>query len=216
MLIHSGSELLPELRPRFRRLARYAHDRLVQYGIDIRTGTRVDKVLDSGVVLADGTMISAELVIATLGQRPVRIPGTEQLVHTAEGRIRTDGYLRVPGQYGVWAGGDVAAVPHLVSGDICPPNALWAIKHGTFIGRNVARTLRGRGPLRFSYLGLGRAGSLGVGKGVLHLYGIQFTGRLAWVLRASLFLRFMPSRRRAVGTTRELVALLRPGRKSRA
>ena len=76
---------------------------------------------------------------------------------------------------------------------------------GGFIGRNIARALRGRRPLRFSYLGLGRAGSLGVGKGILHLYGVQFTGRLAWLLRAALFLRFMPSRRRAVGAARELL-----------
>ncbi|MEU7631237.1 SDR family oxidoreductase [Nocardia sp. NPDC049220] len=215
VLVHSGAELLPELRPRFRRLARYAHDRLVEYGVDIRTGTRVDKVIQHKVVLADGTVLAADLVIAALGQRPVRIPGTEQLERDADGRIRTDGQLRVPGQAGVWAGGDAAAVPHLVTGDTCPPNALWAIKHGSFIGRNVARDLRGRRPLRFSYLGLGRAGSLGVGKGVLHLYGIQFTGRLAWVLRASLFVRFMPSRRRAVGTTRELIALLGPARRSK-
>ncbi|MEU7767794.1 SDR family oxidoreductase [Nocardia sp. NPDC049190] len=213
VLVHSGAELLPELRPRFRRLANYAHDRLVEYGVDIRTGTRVDKVIQHKVVLADGTVLAADLVIAALGQRPVRIPGTEELERDPDGRMRTDGHLRVPGQAGVWAGGDAAAVPHLVTGDTCPPNALWAIKHGSFIGRNIARDLRGRRPLRFSYLGLGRAGSLGVGKGVLHLYGIQFTGRLAWVLRASLFVRFMPSRRRAVGTTRELVALLGPTRR---
>jgi NADH dehydrogenase len=204
VLLHSGTELLPELLPRFRRLTRYAQRRLLAHGIEIRTEARVAAVLPESVELADGTTIPAELVINAVGQRPVRIPGTDQLERTDDGRIRTDGRLRVPGADQVWAGGDVAAVPHLVNGQICPPNALWAIKHGSYIGRNLARVLGGREPRRFSYLGLGRAGSLGVGQGILHLYGLQFTGRLAWLMRASLFLRFMPSRRRAIGAAREL------------
>ena len=46
--------------------------------------------------------------------------------------------------------------------------------------------------------GLGQAASFGVGRSISELYGIPFTGWVAWVLRLTFFLRFMPSRRKAV------------------
>ena len=78
-----------------------------------------------------------------------------------------------------------------------PANALWAIKGGAHVGRNLARRLRGRPTRPFAYRGLGQAASFGFGHSISELYGIPFTGWLAWVLRLTFFLRFMPSRRRA-------------------
>jgi NADH dehydrogenase len=208
-LVHSGPTLVPELLPRYRGLARYVHRHLDRYGVEIRTGTAVRKVGPTGVELDDGTVLSADLAISTSGQRPVAIPGTEDLPRHGDGRLHVDGYLRVAGRSDVWSGGDLAAVPHLVSGRPSPANALWAIKHGTRLGRNVVRQLRGRRPRRFSYLGLGRSASMGVGKGAAHLYGLPFTGWLAWLTRAVFFLVYMPSRRQALAATGELLTAVR-------
>ena len=43
-------------------------------------------------------------------------------------------------------------------------DALWAIKAGDHVGRNVARALTGRPGRPFRYLGLGQAASFGVGR----------------------------------------------------
>ena len=86
-----------------------------------------------------------------------------------------------------------------------PANALWAIKAGDQVGRNVARALAGRPGRRFRYLGLGQAASFGVGRGVADLYGLPLTGWVAWVMRVGFFVRFMPSRSRAVRVPGELV-----------
>src|SRR4029079_5686388 len=98
---------------------------------------------------------------------------------------------------GVWAAGDAACVVHPTSGEPVPANALWAIKGGEHVGRNLARTFRGRPTRPFAYRGLGQAASFGVGRSISELYGIPFTGWGAWVLRLTFFRRFMPSRSRA-------------------
>jgi NADH dehydrogenase len=208
-LVQSGPTLVPELLPRYQRLARYVHKHLVRYGVQIATGTAVRTVTATGVELDDGTVLPADVVVSTSGQRPVALPGTEGLPRLPDGRLRVDAYLRVAGRSDVWSGGDLAAVPHLATGRPSPANALWAIKHGSRLGRNLVRQMRGWRPRRFSYLGLGRSASMGIGKGAAHLYGVPFTGWLAWLTRAAFFLVYMPSRRQAVAATRELFTAVR-------
>ncbi|MEU5721855.1 SDR family oxidoreductase [Micromonospora sp. NPDC047738] len=204
-LVHGGPDLLPQLRPRFGRLTGYAHRQLVRAGVRVHLGTRVARVDEDGAYLDDGSVLASRLVVSTLGQAVAPVPGTESL-ESRDGRLVTDEYLRVRGDGGrVWSGGDHAHMVHPVKGEPCPANALWAIKHGGWIGANIAATLRGRTPRRFTYRGLGQAASLGVGKGAVELYGVQVTGWLGWLMRAGFFLWFMPSRRQAVRSLLDLL-----------
>lgn len=144
--------------------------------------------------------------MTTIGQRPVALPGLESLVRDEDGRLAVDELLRVHDATGpvrgVWAGGDVAAVPH-PSGGTCPASALWAIHHGIRIGANVVRTLSGRGPRPFRFPGLGQAASFGVGRASAELWSIPLRGWPAWTARWALFHWYMPSRRVALATLRE-------------
>ena len=152
------------------------------------------RVTEQHAYLSDGTSLPASTVIATIGQRPVQVPGLD--VHRdPRGRLVTRPDLSVVD--GVWAAGDAACVVHPTSGEPVPANALWAIKGGEHVGRNLARSLRRRPTRPFTYRGLGQAASFGFGRSISELYGIPFTGWLAWVLRLTFFLRFMPSRRKA-------------------
>jgi NADH dehydrogenase len=154
-------------------------------------------VTADGATLSDGTAIPSRTVLSALGQSLVVLPGTEALPRTPRGLIATDETLHVRGHADVWAGGDAAEVMH-VSGSPCPANALWAIKHGHWVGGNIAATLTGKRLKRFTYRGLGQAASLGIGRGAAELYGVQFTGWIGWTLRFFFFLYFQPSRRQAV------------------
>ena len=193
-LVHSGEAILPELRTEQPRLARRAEQELRRLGVRVRLGVRLASVTEDHAYLSDGTSLPASTVIATIGQRPVQIPGLDAH-RDPRGRLVTRPDLSVVD--GVWAAGDAACVAHPTSGEPVPANALWAIKCGEHLGRNLARTLRGRQTRPFAYRGLGRAASFGVGRSVSELYGVPFTGWLAWVLRLTFFLRFMPSRRTA-------------------
>ncbi len=212
VLVHGGDRLLPELAASQPRLVRYAERQLTRHGIEVRLGTRLVSVTEHGAFLADGSFILAGTVLATVGQAPVTVPGLEPLPHDDRGRLETTTDLRGRGQIGgLWAAGDAARVAHVRTGEPVPANALWAIKAGAHVGRNLARVLRGRPPRRFRYLGLGQAASFGLGCSVAELYRVPFTGVVAWLLRVSFFARFMPSRRRAVRVLGQLARAVATG-----
>lgn len=83
------------------------------------------------------------------------------------------------------------------------------MKHGMCAGRNITRAIQGR-PLRaFAYRGLGQGAGLAVGNGITELHGLQFTGRVGWLLRMLFFVWYMPSK---TGGARVLGDWLRHGR----
>lgn len=197
VLVHSGDKILPVLRPRFDRIADYCASHLEKYGVELHYNTRLEEVTAEGAVLSNGMLVPSHTVICTVGQRCTVFPGTEALPRSDKGLIITDEFLRVKGYENVWTGGDAAQVPY-IKGGTCPANALWAIMHGVWAGKNIARTIKGDSLKKFDYRGLGQAASMGVGKGAVELYGVQFTGWIGWFLRLGFFLYFQPSRRQAM------------------
>ncbi|HEX5858103.1 MAG TPA: FAD-dependent oxidoreductase [Microbacterium sp.] len=205
VLVHSGERPTPDLRPRFDRVADYAAAQAVRAGVELRCDARIVDVCPDGAILDEDSWMPSATVLSALGQTPVPLPGTEDLPRDAAGRLITDAFLRTPAP-GVWAGGDVAAVPHPSGRGTCRSDALWAIHHGARAGANVARAVQGRTPRRFRFPGLGRAASFGIGRGAGELYGIPLIGWGAWLPRWVLFHWFMPSRRVALASASEWFA----------
>ncbi|GEL98489.1 NAD(P)/FAD-dependent oxidoreductase [Cellulomonas terrae] len=203
VLVQSADRVVPALHAEQPRLAARCTRELARLGVDVRTGVRVDAVDDGSVTLSDGSVIATHVVLATTGQRAVALSGLDPLPRDAQGRLVTTRDLLVAPD--VWSAGDAASVAHPRTGVPVTANALWAIKAGDQVGRNVVRALRGRTGKPFRYLGLGQAASFGVGRGVADLYGVPLTGWVAWLMRVGFFLRFMPSRARALQVPGELV-----------
>ena len=195
-LAHSGEAALPMLRPRFERVADYALRQALAAGVEVLAGARLVTVSATGAELTGYGHVASEVVISTIGQTPVTLPGLDHLPTDEVGRLVTDPFLRLTEH--VWAGGDVAAVPHPSGRGYCPANALWAIYQGKRIGANLVRTVAGRKPTPFRFPGLGQGASLGLGRGAAELYGVQLTGWPAWLARWVFFHWFMPSRRVAL------------------
>lgn len=194
-LITGTEHVLPSLRPRFRRMIRYTEKQINNYGIEVINNSRMKEVTPAGVVLEDGSFIAASMVLSTVGQSRMILDGTEHLLRDNMQRLYTNQYLQIANQTNLWGGGDACHVKHPFTGDVCPSNALWAIKQGVHVGKNIARAVKGKELRRFNYPGLGQSASLGLWKGITELYGIAFTGWLAWVMRWFFFHYFMSSRR---------------------
>lgn len=217
VLVHSGNRVLPNSPPR---TAAVARRELARLGVEVRLNLRVQRVLESEVQLSDGSRVATVAVLATHGQRPVGLPGLADLVHDERGRLVVDPTLRAADD--IWAAGDAARVAHPATGDPVPANALWAIKAGAHLGRNLHRVVGGRRPGRFRYRGLGQAMAFGVGRSAAELYGVPLSGWAGWLLRLAFFLRFMPLRRQAFGVLGALATrpvrgrypLPRPARKA--
>jgi NADH dehydrogenase len=163
---------------------------LARLGVRVLVGTSLVGMRPGVVDLDDGTTLAADVVVAACGTRAAPLPGLADLPTDPLGRLVVDDRLRVAPR--VWAGGDAACVP-FIRGGACPASALWAITHGTRIGRSIARATLGLPPARYRFPGIGRAASLGPGRGVAELAGVPMAGWVAWVVRLLFFLRYAPS-----------------------
>ena len=193
-LINSGERILTGLGTSLKRMRRYTEKTMNQYGIEIINNKKIIKVTDHGVFLSDDAFIPCSMVISTIGQSRIILRGTENMSRDNLKRIYTNDYLQVENHANIWGGGDACHVKHYKTKEPCPSNALWSIKHGESAGRNIARAIKEQTLKPFNYKGLGQCASLGIGKGLGELYGIEFTGWFAWIMRWFFFNYFMPSR----------------------
>ncbi|MTD53272.1 ferredoxin reductase [Amycolatopsis sp. RM579] len=84
---------------------------LTEAGVDLRLGTRLSRFVDANTVeLADGSRVSADVVLAGVGATPRSswLDKGDVGLETANG-VACDERGRVDGASGVWAVGDVAA-----------------------------------------------------------------------------------------------------------
>jgi NADH dehydrogenase len=187
--------MLNVLHPRFDRIIRYAEKTMMNYDIEIIANKRITKVSEHGAFLNDGSFLQSSMVISTIGQSRIVLKGTQNMEKDNLKRICTNEYLQIKNFSNIRGGGDACHVKHCKTMGPCPANALWAIKHGEYIGKNIGHNIKKQPLKKFNYRGLGQTASLGIGKGMEELYGIQFTGWIAWIMRLFVFTYFMPLRR---------------------
>src|SRR5215471_18159313 len=166
VLVHPGEVILPELSEK---LGRYAEEKLVERGVEIRRKTKVAAVDGRTVTLSDGTVIEASTLVWTAGTQPNPLIRTLPC-KTEKGRVCVDEALRVPGWPGVWAVGDCALVPDSLTGGFHPPTAQHAIRQGRVLAGNIIAELRGQPTRPFSFRTIGQLASLGRRTGVAQVF----------------------------------------------
>jgi NADH dehydrogenase len=187
VLVHSGDEILPELDPR---LGAYARAKLAARGVEIQLRTRVNASASDEALLSDGAKIAARTLVWTAGA--AAHPLLAEIACAKEaGRVRVAANLGVPGLPGVWALGDCAWIPD-ANGKPHPPTAQHALRQGALVARNVRAHLLGR-PLRdFSFTTLGQLATIGRRAGVAQIFGLRFSGFVAWFLWRTIYLAKLP------------------------
>ncbi len=191
VMVEAGPRILPELEAD---LATYAADRLRERGIEIRTSTRLDRIADGVVHLSDGDAFAAETLVWTAGVRAAPLAASSGFPVDDQHRVKVDRALRVEGIDGVWAAGDVAAVPDEHAGrGISPPTAQHALRQAKVLADNVAASLEGRALRPFTYKNKGMLCSLGHYRGVANPLGIKIRGFPAWFLHRTYHLFYMPT-----------------------
>jgi NADH:ubiquinone reductase (H+-translocating) len=144
--------------------------------------------------------------------RPSPLPGESGLPVDGRRRLRVDRMLRVVGVDGIWAAGDVAAVPDPDGpSGLSPPTAQHALRQAKRLAENIAAELEGRPLQPFRYRNKGMLCSLGHYRGVADPLGIRIHGFPAWFLHRSYHLFYMPTFARKVRIALDwTVALLFP------
>jgi NADH dehydrogenase len=191
VMFEGGEKVLPSMDDS---LSRLAEKRMRRKGIDLRLKTRI-KAYDGQEVDIGSARVRCDTLAWTAGLAPN--PLVEALdLPKEKGRLRLDRHLRVEGREDVWAMGDCAA--YLSDGKPLGPEAQVAVQQAPICAKNIAATLRGR-PLReFRFRRYGRLVSLGRRYAVTELFGMRFSGFIAWWLWRTIYLMKLPGLRNKV------------------
>src|SRR5262245_9222187 len=190
VMVHPGNFILPELGEE---LGRYAERKLRDRKVEVIKGPRVANYDGVVVTLSDGTSIPAATLIWTAGVKPS--PVISSLPCRKErGRLLVNEDMSVPGVSGLWAAGDCAAIPDVKggTGKFYPPTAQHALREGVVVAKNIEATILGRRPKPFRFTMLGQLASIGHHTGVAMVFGIKFSGFIAWCFWRSVYLMKLP------------------------
>jgi NADH dehydrogenase len=174
-LIDIAPKLMPELGDK---LGLSALKILRDRGIDISLGVSVAKAGAEEVTFTDGRVLPCRTLIWTAGV--VASPLVKTLdAETVRGRLAVTAQMTVPGQDGVFALGDAAAVPDLAKDDegaVCPPTAQHALRQGRRVAENVIAALRGEPLQPYVHKDLGLVVDLGGTDAVSKPLGVELRG----------------------------------------
>jgi len=188
VVVHPGNFLLPELGEE---LGRYAEHKLRQRNVEVIKGARVASYDGLVVTLSDGTSIPARTLIWTAGVKPSPVIASLPC-EKERGRLLVSEYLAVTGVPGLWAAGDCAAVPILDTENFHPPTAQHGLREGVVVAKNIEATILDRSLKPFRYKMMGQLASIGHRSGVAMVFGIKFSGFIAWCFWRSVYLMKLP------------------------
>ncbi|MDZ4770530.1 MAG: NAD(P)/FAD-dependent oxidoreductase [Chloroflexota bacterium] len=189
LLLHPRDRILPELSET---LAHYAEERMTSRGVTIRGGAVVTDAGNGRVSVGD-EVISTDTLIWTAGNIPNPIMKNMGLVTDKRGAVITDALLRLEGQSNIWALGDCAAVPDIVTGKNAPPTAQYALRQAKTLAHNLHAVLHDREPKAFRHHSQGALAVVGHQTACAEVFGFRFSGLFAWLLWRGIYLSKLPT-----------------------
>ena len=193
VLLQRGPKIVPEFQ--HASLSAFALRKLLKNGVDVRLNTEVKEVTARYVRLGSGEQIETGLTVCSVGTAPVALIKKIGLP-LERGRLKTEPDMRVTGTANVWAFGDCAAVPNAWNREISPPTAQFALRQAKQLAANLVRVLRGEATTPFHFHPQGLLATIGQHNGVAEIYGLKFSGLIAWFLWRTVYLMKIPTIRR--------------------
>lgn len=193
ILVEAADRILPEVG---HEMGEYAIRELRNRNIDVRLETRLDSCDHRVAVLSDGARFPNRTLVWTAGVRPNPVLAASDLPLNERGRLRCTAQLTVEGTAHAWAAGDAAAVPDLTSdepGRETAPNAQHAVRQAKVLAENIVASLHGRPLSNYVHAYAGSVASLGLHKGVAHVYGRKVKGYPAWFMHRAYHLSRIPT-----------------------
>ena len=178
ILLEATERLLVALPPV---LQRKAASQLAMLGVEVRMESAVREADDRGVTLASGERIAAGTVIWVAGVRGEALGGAMGVEPGAGGRVAVEATMQVTGHPEAFVIGDMALL-NAPDGRPYPMVAPVAMQQGDLAADNIVRAMRGEAPRTFRYHDRGTMATIGRRMAVAHVFGLNFSGLIAWVL----------------------------------
>lgn len=177
VLLEAAGRLLPGMPPR---LQERALERLRGMGVEVRLEAPVADADAEGITLGGGERLPARVVVWVAGLRAPPLAEAVPATQGGAGRLLVGPTLQLDGHPEVYVIGDMA---HVGGRDSAYPMlAPVAIQQGGLVAENIRRRLAGRPEKPFVYKDRGTMVTIGRQAAVAHVYGLQISGFLAWVL----------------------------------
>ncbi|WP_406452737.1 NAD(P)/FAD-dependent oxidoreductase [Streptomyces sp. NBC_00876] len=193
ILVEATGRILPEVGES---MGRYAVRELRGRNIDVRLDTRLESCEDRIAVLSDGSRFPTRTLVWTAGVKPAPLLAATDLPLNERGRLRCTARLTVEATEHAWAAGDAAAVPDLTAGEPgreTAPNAQHAVRQARVLADNIVASLDGEPLQEYRHSYAGSVASLGLHKGVAHIYGRRLKGYPAWLMHRMYHLSRVPT-----------------------
>ena len=189
VLVQSGPRILPTFHEK---LARAAHNRLKELGVEIRTDSRVTGIDSKGVIIGD-EHISRRTVIWTAGVTPSPAGNWLGVPTDKSGRVIVLPDCSVPGNPEVFVIGDTASFDH--RGKPLPGVAQVALQQGKYVASVItARLAHESAPPPFRYFDKGNLAIVGRNFAVREIGGYRRAGFTAFLIWAAVHLLFLAAR----------------------
>ena len=137
------------------------------------------------VLLADGTEIKANTLIWTAGVKASGITSRLGVQVAGSGRVRAEATLQLPDHPEVYVLGDAAYLEN-GNGQPLPMLSTVAIQQGNVSADNILRAIKGVEQKPFHYKDPGLLATIGRNAAVARLWGISFSGFIAWLIWVGL------------------------------
>jgi len=151
-----------------------------------------------GIVLTDGSAISARTLVAAMGAAKNRLLDKLPGLKDQRGRQVVDSSLAVAGYLGLWSIGDCAAIPDKGKDGTCPPTAQYAVREAKHLAKNILAAVKGSPVKPFAYKNLGTFVPLGRFSGAAQIMGVNISGFRAWFLYRAYYLSQLPRLKRKI------------------
>jgi NADH dehydrogenase FAD-containing subunit len=195
ILVEAGPRILASFPEA---LAAAATAKLLNLGVEVRTGAPVEKVDAEGVIVR-GERIRTSNVFWAAGVRGS--PAAKWLGAEADraGRVKVLADCSVPSHPEIFVVGDTAHLEE--GGKPLPGVAQVAIQQGRYVGRLIAGRLKGKPePLPFKYFNKGNLATVGRNFAVMEVFGIRTAGRFAKLVWAFVHIQFLVLTSSRLGT----------------
>jgi NADH dehydrogenase len=184
-------------------------EELRQATVDLLQGKRVEILLNTKLsdyngrklTLGDGTQIDTYTLIWTAGVRAAELTNRLEVQQAAAGRVRVEPTLQLPQHPEVFVIGDAAYFED-EHGRPLPMLATVAQQQATATAKNLRRIWKGQSTEPFRYKDPGLLATIGRNAAVAHIWGLSFSGFIAWVIWVVLHIY------RLIGFRNRLVVLI--------
>jgi NADH:ubiquinone reductase (H+-translocating) len=169
--------------------------------VEILLNSKLTNYNGQQVTLADGRQIDAYSLIWTAGVRAAELIDRLGVQQAASGQVRVEPTLQLPQHPEVFVIGDAAYVED-ENGQPLPMLATVAQQQARTAAKNIQNILRGKTPEPFRYKDPGLLATIGRNAAVARIWGLSFSGFLAWVIWVALHIY------RLIGFRNRLVVLI--------